>query len=76
MLNWRLDKYKRKLMEDQPKFLRDKADKLKHIMAEEKDLGLEPTVFQVRWLVSWLVGWLVGWLVIWVVGWMVGWIVG
>ncbi|XP_023339752.1 28S ribosomal protein S15, mitochondrial [Eurytemora carolleeae] len=42
----RLDKYKRKLMEDQPKFLRDKADKLKHIMAEEKDLGLEPSVFQ------------------------------
>lgn len=43
-------------MEDQPKFLRDKADKLKHIMAEEKDLGLEPTVFQVRWLVGWLIG--------------------
>ena len=39
-------------MEDQPKFLRDKADKLKHIMAEEKDLGLEPTVFQVSWLVG------------------------
>ena len=47
-------------MEDQPKFLRDKADKLKHIMAEEKDLGLEPTVFQVSWLVGWLIDWLVG----------------
>ena len=59
-------------MEDQPKFLRDKADKLKHIMAEEKDLGLEPTVFQVRWLVSWLVSWLADWLASRMIGWLVG----
>jgi len=42
----RLDKYKRKLEEEQPKFLRNKAAKLQHIMQEEKDLGLEATVKQ------------------------------
>jgi small subunit ribosomal protein S15 len=42
----RLDKYMRTLQEEQPRFLREKADKLKHIMAEEKDLGLELTVSQ------------------------------
>jgi len=42
----RLDKYKRKLEEEQPKFLRNKAAKLQHIMQEEKDLGLQATVNQ------------------------------
>lgn len=42
----RIEKYKRALQEEQPKFLRNKAEKLKHIMNEEKDLGLEQTVFQ------------------------------
>merc|ERR1711915_1090436 len=42
----RLQAYQRKLEEEQPKFLRDKAEKLEHIMNEEKDLGLEPTVTQ------------------------------
>jgi len=42
----RLDKHKRKLQEQQPAFLRDKAEKLKFIMAEERELGLEQTVVQ------------------------------
>jgi len=42
----RLESYKRELQHQQPKFLRDKAEKLKFIMEEEKQLGLEKTVFQ------------------------------
>jgi len=40
----RLKAYRRKLEEEQPKFLRSKAESLKYIMNEEKDLGIEPTV--------------------------------
>jgi len=40
----RLKGYRRKLEEEQPKFLKMKAEKLRHIMNEEKELGLEPTV--------------------------------
>nr|ALS04159.1 mitochondrial 28S ribosomal protein S15 [Acartia pacifica] len=42
----RLNKYKRELQDEQPKFLRNKAAKLQHIMAEEADLGLQATVTQ------------------------------
>jgi len=42
----RIEKYKRNLQEQQPTFLREKADKLRHIMQEENELGLEQTVHQ------------------------------
>jgi len=42
----RLDAYKRSLQLEQPKFLRSKAEKLMHILNEEKELGLEITVKQ------------------------------
>jgi len=42
----RLNAYARQLLQEQPIFLRKKANKLKEIMEEEKDLGLEPTVSQ------------------------------
>ncbi len=38
---------RRKLEEEQPKFLREKAAKLRFIMEEEKDLGVESTVTEV-----------------------------
>lgn len=40
----RLKGYRRKLEEEQPKFLRMKAEQLRFIMNEEKELGIEPTV--------------------------------
>lgn len=40
----RLKAYERKLQEAQPEFLRRKAEKLRFILAEEAELGLEPTV--------------------------------
>jgi len=40
----RLKAYRKKLEEEQPKFLRTKAESLRYIMNEEKDLGVEPTV--------------------------------
>jgi len=40
----RLNAYKRQLVREQPGFLIRKAEKLKHILKEEKDMGLEPTV--------------------------------
>jgi len=40
----RLNAYKRQLVKEQPGFLIRKAEKLKHILQEEKDLGLELTV--------------------------------
>jgi len=42
----RLDRHKKRLQQQQPTFLREKADKLRFIMAEEKELGLEQTVTQ------------------------------
>ena len=39
-----MKKYERSLQEAQPEFLRRKAEKLRFIMAEEAELGLEPTV--------------------------------
>jgi len=42
----RLDLYKRSLQTKQPAFLKAKAEKLEHIMREEAELGLEPTVTQ------------------------------
>jgi len=42
----RLQGFKRKLQEEQPNFLRSKAEKLAFIMKEELELGLEPTVTQ------------------------------
>lgn len=42
----RLNGFRRRLEEEQPKFLRSKADKLNFIMQEEKDLGLDLTVTQ------------------------------
>jgi len=42
----RINNYKRKLEEEQPKFLRKKAEKLAHIMREEKELGLQPSITQ------------------------------
>jgi len=39
----RLKAYRRKLEEEQPKFLRTKAEKLRFIMNEERELGIEPT---------------------------------
>jgi len=42
----RLNKHKKQLEKQQPVFLREKAEKLKFIMSEELDLGLEQTVFQ------------------------------
>ncbi len=39
---------RRKLEEEQPKFLREKAAKLRFIMDEEKDLGVESTVTEVN----------------------------
>jgi len=40
----RLNAYKMQLVREQPAFLIRKAEKLKHILSEEKDLGLEQTV--------------------------------
>jgi len=40
----RLKGYRRKLEEEQPKFLKIKAEQLRYIMGEEKDLGIKPTV--------------------------------
>jgi len=40
----RLKAYQRQLMKEQPGFLMKKAEKLRHIMNEEKELGLESTV--------------------------------
>jgi len=42
----RLQGFKRKLQEEQPKFLRSKAEKLAFIMQEEEELGLEQTITQ------------------------------
>jgi len=42
----RLNKYQRDLEAQQPEFLRNKAAKLQHIISEEADLGLSPTVTQ------------------------------
>jgi len=42
----RLTKYKRDLEAQQPEFLRNKAAKLQHIISEEAELGLTPTVTQ------------------------------
>ena len=42
--NSRFKAYERSLQEAQPEFLRRKAEKLRFIMAEEAELGLEPTV--------------------------------
>ena len=39
-----MNAYQRQLVREQPGFLVKKADKLKHILQEEKDLGLEQTV--------------------------------
>jgi hypothetical protein len=39
---------RRKLEEEQPKFLREKAAKLRFIMEEEKDLGVDSTVTEVN----------------------------
>ena len=41
---FRLDEYKLKLQDRQPKFLREKAETLRWIMKEEAELGLEATV--------------------------------
>jgi len=40
----KLNEYKQSLDKQQPQFLREKAEKLKWIMAEEKELGMEATV--------------------------------
>jgi hypothetical protein len=42
----RLTKYQRDLEAQQPEFLRNKAAKLQHIISEEAELGLSPTVTQ------------------------------
>ena len=42
----RLRAYKRKLQSEQPDFLMKKAEKLRFIMKEEQELGLEATVTQ------------------------------
>jgi len=42
----RLNAFRRELEEEQPKFLRAKAEKLSFIMQEEKDLGLDQSVTQ------------------------------
>jgi len=44
----KINKYKDQLENDQPLFLRRKAEKLKFIMEEEADLGIEPTVTQLE----------------------------
>jgi len=40
----RLKGYERQLMAAQPEFLRHKAERLRHILSEERELGLEQTV--------------------------------
>jgi hypothetical protein len=42
----RLTRHRTELEAKQPQFLRDKAAKLEHIMSEEAELGLEPSVTQ------------------------------
>ena len=39
-----MNAYQRQLVREQPGFLMKKAEKLKHILQEEKDLGLDQTV--------------------------------